>query len=87
MKKWQPQNMRVINTEDSNEKGVCYEESKQTWVSLHKHVSEEDILITCTEESIHEALRIIGISNKVDVEQEEWFVEKVFWAMQGWILT
>ena len=42
MKKWKPQNFRFINREDSDEKGVCYEESRQTWVTLHHHISEDD---------------------------------------------
>lgn len=86
MRKWQPQNFRIINREDGNEKGVCYEESKQTWVTLHKHISIDDIIDTCTEESVHQVLRMIGISNKANVEQEEWFVEQMFWALRGWIL-
>lgn len=78
--------MRIINREDSAEKGVCYDESKQTWISLHKHISENDLIITSIEESTHEALIKTGISEKANVEQEEWFVEQMFWALNGWIL-
>lgn len=86
MKKWQPQNIRIINREDSGEKGVCYPNSKQTWITLHKHVSLEDIYNTSMEESIHQCLSMFGMDEKTDGEQEEWFVEQAFWAYQGWIL-
>ena len=53
-RKWRPQNMRIINREDCEEKGVCYEESKQTWITLHKHISEQDLIYTSIEETIHQ---------------------------------
>ena len=86
MKKWQPQNFRLINREDSSEKGVCYEESKQTWVTLHKHISLEDIYATCMEETVHQCLSMFNLGAISNVEQEEWFVEQVFWAYNDWIL-
>lgn len=86
MRKWQPQNFRIINREDGNEKGVCYTSSKQTWVTLHKHTSIEDIIDTCTEESVHQCLSMAGMDDKADGEQEEWFIEQMFWALRGWIL-
>jgi hypothetical protein len=86
MKKWQPQNMRIINREDSAEKGVCYEESRQTWVTLHKHVSIPDIIITSVEETVHQCIAKAGLTDITNTEQEEWFVEQMFWALEGWIL-
>ena len=61
MRKWKPQNFRLINREDSDEKGVCYEESRQTWVTLHRHISDEDLLNTTIEESVHQCLSMFGL--------------------------
>jgi len=83
---WKPQNFRIINREDSDEKGVCYDESKQTWVTLHKHISEDDIILTSIEESIHQCMAMFELSLISNIEQEEWFVEQVFWVMCDWIL-
>lgn len=88
---WHPQGMRLFNTEDSNEKGVCYGSSKTTWVSLLKHTTQKDIIDTCVEESIHQAIRdeITGTSDEsvnFDGEQEEWAVERIFWVLEGWYL-
>jgi hypothetical protein len=89
---WHPQGMRILNTEDSNEKGVCYGSSLTTWVSLLKHITQRDIEDTCVEESIHQAIRdeTIGLPNEselFDVEQEEWMVERMFWTLEGWYLV
>ena len=84
MKKWKPQNFRFINREDSDEKGVCYEESKQTWVTLHHHISEDDLINTSVEESVHQVLSMFGLDTISNIEQEEWFVEQMFWALSGW---
>ena len=84
MKKWKPQNFRFINREDSDEKGVCYEESRQTWVTLHRHISEEDLINTSIEESVHQVLSMFGLDTISNIEQEEWFVEQMFWALSGW---
>ncbi len=59
---WRPQNIRFINREDCDEKGVCYEESKMTWITLHKHLSEQDIIYTSIEESIHQCLAMCGMT-------------------------
>ena len=88
---WNPQNIRILNTEDCGEKGVCYTETKQTWISLLKHINEDDIYLTSVEESIHQAIRdnATGIGDEslyVNLEQEEWVVERMFWALSGWIL-
>ena len=85
-KKWKPQNFRLINREDSDEKGVCYPESKQTWVTLHHHISEIDLVNTSIEESVHQVLSMFGLDVYTNVEQEEWFIEQMFWALSGWIL-
>ena len=85
-RKWRPQNMRIINREDCEEKGVCYEESKQTWITLHKHISEEDLVHTSIEETIHQCLAMFGLNDISNPEQEEWFVEMLFWTMNDWIL-
>jgi hypothetical protein len=86
MKKWKPQNMRLINREDSSEMGVCYPTAKQTWVTLHKQLSEDTIIDTSVEETLHQCLSMLGMDEKSDGEQEEWFIEQAFWAMRGWIL-
>ena len=85
-REWKPQNIRLINMEDCDEKGVCYPESKQTWVTLHSHLSERDIIDTSIEESIHQCIDMCGMGLIANSEQEEWFVEKIFWVMRGWIL-
>lgn len=82
---WKPQNFRLINFQDSSEKGVCYEETKQTWITLHNHKSENDIIITSIEESIHEAIVIINEQLNMDMEQEEELVKRLFWCMNDWI--
>jgi len=86
MEDWKPQNIRLINREDSDEKGVCYEESRQTWITLHKHISIKDIISTSIEESVHECLSISGLSLISNIEQEEWFIEQMFWALNDWTL-
>ena len=35
---------RIINMQDSDEKGVCYSQTKQVWISLHSHESFDDII-------------------------------------------
>ena len=87
MKKWKPQNFRFINREDSDEKGVCYEESRQTWVTLHHHISEADLINTSIEESVHQALSMCGLSLISNIEQEEWFLEQMFWVLSEWIIS
>tara|TARA_R110002126_G_scaffold130753_1_gene274288 strand:+ start:1690 stop:1956 length:267 start_codon:yes stop_codon:yes gene_type:complete len=87
MEEWKPQNMRLINREDGSEKGVCYEESRQTWVTLHHHLSIRDIITTSIEESTHEALTMCNSSLISNIEQEEWFIEQMFWVLSDWILT
>jgi hypothetical protein len=87
MRKWKPQNFRLINREDSDEKGVCYEESRQTWVTLHRHISDEDLLNTTIEESVHQCMSMFGLDLISNIEQEEWFVEQMFWALSGWIIN
>ena len=87
MECWKPQNFRLINREDSDEKGVCYEESKQTWVTLHHHISEHDIINTSIEESLHQCLAICGLNIISNFEQEEWFLEQVFWILNDWVFN
>jgi len=89
---WNSQDFRLINFQDSAEKGVCYGTTKQTWVTLHHHKSIDDILISSVEESIHQAIcdDISGTmedeSGIMDVEHEEELVKRLFWAMNDWIL-
>tara|TARA_R100000963_G_C4598315_1_gene72951 strand:+ start:290 stop:571 length:282 start_codon:yes stop_codon:yes gene_type:complete len=83
---WRPQNIRFINREDSDEKGVCYEESKMTWITLHKHLSEQDIIFTSIEETLHQCLAMCNMTEISNIEQEEWFVEMVFWVINDWVL-
>ncbi|RLD65715.1 MAG: hypothetical protein DRI84_06200, partial [Bacteroidetes bacterium] len=44
---------RIINMQDSDEKGVCYQQTKQVWITLHLHGSFDDIIDTSVHESIH----------------------------------
>lgn len=87
---WNPQDYRLINFQDSSEKGVCYEESRQTWVTMHQHKSESDFITTSIEESLHQALRedVTGMENEsenMDGEQEEELVKRLFWFMNDWV--
>ena len=89
--KWNPQNIRTINTEDGNEMGCCYGTSMRTWLTLLKHTTEADFIDTSIEESIHQAIRddITGAPDEslyFDVEQEEWAIERIKWALADWIL-
>ena len=87
---WHPQNFRIMNTEDPFEKGVCNFQRFLTWVSLWKHLRQFDIIDTCTEESVHQAIasETCGIiEDEFDTEEEEWMMEKIFWALEGWILN
>ncbi|MDC3257145.1 hypothetical protein OAU44_00055 [bacterium] len=77
----------MINREDSDEKGVCYPESKQTWVTLHHHISEMDLVNTSIEESVHQILSMFNLELISNVEQEEWFIEQMFWALNDWSLV
>ena len=49
---------RNINMQDSDEKGVCYSQTKQVWISLHLHESLNDIIDTIIHESLHNAICI-----------------------------
>lgn len=87
---WHPQDFRLINFQDSSEKGVCYNVSKQTWVTLHNHKSIDDLLISSIEESIHQAIReddygMINDAEIMDMEHEEELVKRLFWFMNDWI--
>ena len=48
------------------------------------HVSEQDLINTSVEESVHQALSICGSSLIANVEQEEWFLEQMFWVLNDW---
>jgi len=83
-------NIRIMNPEDSNEKGVCYPETRQTWVSLIKHINNQDLDDTMMEEGIHLAIRDESYGMKdesihMNIEQEEQMIEKMFWVLAEWV--
>lgn len=87
---WSPQDFRLINFQDATEKGVCYGNTKQTWVTLHNHKSMNDLIITSIEESLHQAINddSYGMPNEtesMDVEHEEELVKRLFWCINDWI--
>lgn len=82
-------NIRIASPEDGNEKGVYYPETRQTWISLAKHISDQDIDDTMMEESIHLAIRddSYGMRDEsihMNIEQEEQMIEKMFWVLAEW---
>lgn len=82
-------NIRILNPEDAGEKGVCYPETKQSWISLHLHIGYQDIYDTMIEEGIHIAIRDESFGMKdesvmCNIEQEEQMIEKTFWILADW---
>jgi len=82
---------RVINFQDSSEFGVCYEETKQVWITLHRHESIQNIIDTIIHESLHQAITSnsqdddMDESIKMHGEQEHELMKRVIWAMNDWI--
>ena len=90
---WQ-QDFRNINYGDTTEKGVCYYDTKQVWITLHMHESIADIISTIIHESLHNALaldvektdkRVMNISELMDIEQEHMLIKKAIWAYNDWV--
>jgi len=90
---WQ-QDFRNINYGDTTEKGVCYYDTKQVWITLHMHESIADIISTIIHESLHNALaldvektdkRAMNISELMDIEQEHMLIKKAIWAYNDWV--
>jgi hypothetical protein len=90
---WQ-QDFRNINYGDTTEKGVCYYDTKQVWITLHMHESIADIISTIIHESLHNALaldvektdkRVMNISELMDMEQEHLLIKKTIWAYNDWV--
>lgn len=84
------QDFRFFNPQDSGEYGVCYENSKKSWVTLHLHESFDDIVNTAVHESIHMAIRDdmgcdMNEMQNMDGEEEHEVMKRVFWALNGWI--
>lgn len=87
---WEAQDFRLINFQDSSEKGVCYPSTKKTWITMHQHKSQDDIIISSIEESIHQAIMddtngLVDESVNIDMEQEEELVKRLFWFMNDWV--
>ena len=92
--KW-VQNFRIINFQDSGEYGVCYQETKRVWITLHRHESIDNIINTINHETLHQAIAdesVKGIdddvneSAKMHGEEEHELMKRVIWAMNDWIL-
>ena len=84
------QDFRFINYQDSNELGVCYQENKWVWITLHRHESEISIIDTIIHESIHQAIRDETVSpdemDGMSGEQEHEMLKHVLWCLNDWIL-
>lgn len=87
---------RIINMQDSEEKGVTYIQTKQVWITLHLHESFEDILDTILHESLHNAIcldlwkiekRPMDESLTMEIEQEHELIKRVRWSLNYWILN
>ncbi len=82
-------NFRNINMQDSDEKGVCYTQTKQVWITLHLHESIEDIFDTIIHESLHQAItdKTVGEdeSENMGIEQEHELIKRVRWVLNDWI--
>ena len=85
---------RIINMQDSEEKGVCYSQTKQVWISLHRHESFNDIIDTTIHESIHNAICIdvwkvektpMDESLMMEVEQEHELIKRISWVLNDWV--
>ena len=88
------QNFRVINFQDATERGVCYGESKQVWISLHLHESITDIVDTINHESLHQAIKSdfngmskdsMDMGDTMDGEQEHELMKRVTWNIHDWV--
>ena len=75
--------------QDSDEKGVCYTQTKQVWITLHLHESIEDILDTIIHESLHQAITdktvVEDESENMGIEQEHELIKRVRWVLNDWI--
>ena len=83
---------RIINMQDSEEKGVNYIQTKQVWITLHLHESFGDILDTILHESLHNAICLDLEKRHMDesmmeVEQEHELIKRVRWSLNDWILN
>ena len=78
-----------MNYQDASEYGVTYSETKQVWITLHRHESIENILDTILHESIHQAIcsKVTGEdeSENMNIEQEHEMMKRVFWNLNDWV--
>lgn len=84
------QDFRIINYQDATEYGVCYQGTKQVWITLHRHESIQNILDTILHESIHQAIcsKVTGTideSENFDIEQEHEIMKRIFWHLNDWV--
>lgn len=86
---------RFVNLQDANEYGVTYSQTKQVWITLHRHESISNILDTILHESIHQAicdktvgdgaLHTLDESENMDMEQEHELMIRMFWYINEWV--
>tara|TARA_R110000751_G_scaffold98738_1_gene191911 strand:+ start:72 stop:434 length:363 start_codon:yes stop_codon:yes gene_type:complete len=85
---------RNINMQDSDEKGVCYSQTKQVWITLHLHESFNDIIDTIIHESLHNAIcldlwkvekRSMDESLIMEIEQEHELIKRISWVLNDWV--
>jgi len=90
------QNFRIVNLQDSSELGVCYQQTKQVWISLHRHESIQNIIDTVNHETLHQALRSdvikknehddeMDMTRFMDTEQEHELIKRVIWLVNDWV--
>lgn len=85
------QDFRYINYQDSSELGVCYDEMKIVWITLHNHESFNSIIDTINHESLHQAIGsdVVGEdldeSNNMNIEQEHELIKRVIWCYNDWL--
>ena len=85
------QDFRLINFQDNSELGVCYDESKRVWITLHNHESINSILDTILHESIHQAINSVATGDNLNesinmnIEQEHEMLKRILWASNDWV--
>ena len=61
-------------------RGEYFAESKRSNVYLSKHECIEDIICTCTHETIHHVINQFDVDLDVDMNQEHKLIKKMAWA-------
>jgi hypothetical protein len=81
---------RFFSPQDAGELGVVYHETKQCWITLHRHESIQHILDTIIHESLHIAIMdtSTGANNEsedMNMEQEHELMKRVIWCNNDWV--